>query len=34
MAGLLPVLSRLQNVFVAIEHGEILFQAAERIGLR
>jgi hypothetical protein len=33
VTGLLPVLSRLQNVFVAIEHGG-LFQAAERIRLR
>src|SRR5947208_12660411 len=32
MAGLLPVLSRLENIFVAIEHGS-LFQAAERIWL-
>src|SRR6202035_2054976 len=34
MTGLLPVLSRLENVFVAIEHG-VLFQAATgRIRLR
>jgi hypothetical protein len=29
----LPVLGRLQDIFVAIEH-ETLFQAAERIRLR
>jgi hypothetical protein len=33
VAGLLPVLSRFQNVFIAIEH-ESLFQAAGRIWLK
>jgi hypothetical protein len=34
MAGLLPGLGRLQDVFVTIEHFRTLFQAADRITLR